>query len=144
MKKIKFRQAIFKDGIFHHWLYWGYVGHRDEFVGPITIGQSSWNKTYEVKESQQFTGVRCGPVSLGVEIYEGDIVSYSRNQADEVYDGSGYVTETFTRIVKWDEEITGYKPFNIYDSDCDKFVSMSSVEVVGNKWENPELSEVKQ
>lgn len=74
MRELKFRQAIFKDGKFHHWHYWGYVGHNKSFVAPITIEQPSWDKTYEVKESQQYIGLRCGPVSLGDRIYEGDMV----------------------------------------------------------------------
>jgi len=72
MRELKFRQAIFKDGKFHHWHYWGYVGYRGSFVAPIQIEQPSREQTYEVKESQQYIGLRCGPVSIGDRIYEGD------------------------------------------------------------------------
>lgn len=74
MKDIKFRQAIFKEGKFNHWHYWGYVGYRGSFVAPIEIHQDSWTKTYEVKDSQQYTGIRSNPLGIGQGIYEGDIV----------------------------------------------------------------------
>lgn len=74
-ENIKFRQAIFKDGKFHHWLYWGYVGHNHEFVAPITINQPSYHQTYEVKESQLSTRWRSGKLELGKEVYEGDIMT---------------------------------------------------------------------
>ncbi len=88
MREIKFRQAIFKDGKFHHWLYWGYVGHWNSFVAPITISQQSSPQTYEVKDSQQYIGLRCGPVSLGDRIYEGDKVQayYTKAGYSRVYD----------------------------------------------------------
>lgn len=88
MRELKFRQAIFKDGKFHHWHYWGYVGYQDKFVSPIEIHQDNWDKTYEVKGSQQYIGLRCGPVSLGDRIYEGDKVQayYTKAGYSKVYD----------------------------------------------------------
>lgn len=76
MRELKFRQAIFKDGKFHHWNYWGYgiAYHQEEFVGPIEI--SGIRSRYEVKKSQQYTGQRTGPVGLGPRIYEGDRVQF--------------------------------------------------------------------
>ena len=88
MEPIRFRQAIFKDGKFHHWHYWGFVGHNNSFVAPIEIHQQSWNKTYEVKESQQYTGLRCSLLSSGDRIYEGDKVQgyYTKAGYSKVYD----------------------------------------------------------
>ncbi|KKL06333.1 hypothetical protein LCGC14_2597060, partial [marine sediment metagenome] len=73
MRELKFKQAIFKDCKFHHWHYWGYIAYQDEFVAPITIGQQSWDKTYEVKPSKQYTGLKD---KNGKEIYESDLVKY--------------------------------------------------------------------
>ena len=75
MRAIKFRQAIFRDGKFNHWHYWGYVGYRGEFVAPITINQPSWDKTYEVKESQLYAGWHSGKLGSGKEVCEGDIMT---------------------------------------------------------------------
>ncbi len=129
MREIKFRQAIFKDGVFNHWHYWGYPpkdGYSsDEFVAPITIGQQSWNKTYEVKPSQQYTGLP--DKSTLKEIYEGDIVRVN--------------TELQTDVIKT----------VVYDNDaaCFALVTMATecgilretalkyYEVIGNIWENP-------
>jgi len=52
MRDIKFRQAIFKDGKFDRFHYWGYVGHKEEFIGPINI--SGINLPYDVRGSDQF------------------------------------------------------------------------------------------
>ena len=75
MRELKFRQAIFKDGQFHHWHYWGYVGYNGAFVAPIQISQSSEEQTYEVKDSQEYIGLHIGELGLGGRIYEGDILS---------------------------------------------------------------------
>lgn len=77
-ENIKFRQAIFEKGKFFRWQYWGYGltgGFTPEFIGPITI--SGINNQYEIKESQQFTGLKD---INGIDIYEGDkIINQSRN-----------------------------------------------------------------
>jgi hypothetical protein len=75
MREIKFRQAIFKDGKFSHWHYWGYVGHGGAFVAPIAIHQPSEEQTYQVKDSQEYIGLHMGALGLGGRIYEGDILS---------------------------------------------------------------------
>ena len=75
MKEIKFRQAILRDGKFHHWHFWGYVGHDREFVAPIKIWQQSSPPTYEIKESQLSSGWHTGTLGLGKEVYEGDILT---------------------------------------------------------------------
>ena len=88
MEEIKFRQAILREGKFHHWHYWGFIGYQGSFVAPIEIHQQSWNQTYEVKESQQYIGLRCNPVSLGDRIYEGDMVQgyYTKAGYSKVYE----------------------------------------------------------
>jgi len=116
MSEIKFRQAIFRDGVFNHWHYWGYVGHRGTFVAPIEIEQESFKRTYDVKDSQQFTGFRCGPVSLGSRIYEGDRVK-------NVMEGTA-VFEDGRFLGKTDKGSTFY---------------LGESKYIGNVHENPEL-----
>lgn len=77
MKKenIKFRQAIFEKGKFARWHYWGFIGHRSEFIGPLTI--SGINLQYKIMDSQQFSGEKD---IFNKNIYEGDkIINQGRN-----------------------------------------------------------------
>ena len=66
MRELKFRQAVFKDGEFHHWHYWGLID--GAFVG-IDTGWCS--PTEAIKNCQRFTGETD---ENGIRIYEGDIV----------------------------------------------------------------------
>lgn len=125
MREIKFRQAIFKDGKFHHWHYWGYVGHDGEFVAPVKIWQQSYPPTYEIKDSQQYTGLDSGDLGLGGRIYEGDIVV-------PFYTVAGYGSK---QVVRWG--IGAWEPFN---SNCDSDHT-DRYEIIGNIHQNPELRE---
>lgn len=120
MREIKFRQAIFKDGKFHHWHYWGYVGYREEFVAPISIGQQGWNKTYEIKPDQQYTELKD---KFKIRIYEGDILRFEKLPKLEVVEATD----------------GGWNPF------IDNMQTDSSwhYEVVGNIYEDKELLEEK-
>lgn len=123
MREIKFRQAIFKDGKFHHWHYWGYVGHHGAFVAPIAINQPSYPSIYEVKDSQEYIGLHIGELGLGGRIYEGDLLSPVKELSQEgnqlvQYSAEGdYAGFTTSGGLQFDE--------------CD--------EIVGNIYETPEL-----
>ena len=70
MRVIKFRQAIYKNKVFDRWHYWGFVGYRDTFIGPITI--NGIGNIWECKQSQEYLGWEN---KYKQELWEGDILS---------------------------------------------------------------------
>lgn len=122
MREIKFRQAIFKNGEFHHWNYWGFVGYRNEFVGPIAI--LGIHNEYEVKESQQYIGL---PDKNGGEIYEGDIVSVWDEAYSIRWGNGGFFAEGYCMGSQ-------DNPEDFFSEDA-----VDNCEVIGNIYENPEL-----
>lgn len=88
--------------------------------------------TYDEIELMQSTGLRD---KNGVEIYEGDIVKYK------------YGVNTFTEVIAYDKDFAGFGLVDDdgYDSTVFTFgelaedIDFSSLEVVGNIYENPEL-----
>ena len=127
MREIKFRA-------------WDAVNKK--IIGPFQVGSS----LSEIWPPQmQYTGLKD---RTGKEIYEGDIVRYKWGYEENTIEG--FEPQEEIAEVMWDDKdqpsdiypagkITGFRPFNEYDVDCDKFVIMASVEVIGNRFENPEL-----
>lgn len=90
----------------------------------------TWKGEPVDQEVQQFTGL-CD--RNGKEIYEGDILKYSKyvdhGQWGETVDGG-------TVQVTWSEERAGFYPFCVWSSYNDQ---LKTCEVIGNIYENPEL-----
>lgn len=78
----------------------------------------------------QYTGLKD---SKGVEIYESDIVQGTNDDS-----GCGTTTKNIVEV-KWNEDICGFEPFSLYDSDCNIYTNATDVIVIGNIYQNPEL-----
>ena len=119
MKDIKFRQRD-NDG---NWHYWGYID--GSFIGPMS-------KNHASEKNYQYTGLKD---KNGVEIYEGDIVKTDYDNGFDV----------LTHTVKWCGP--SYPAFELLPRipceannfshiyECDD----TTIEVIGNIYENPEL-----
>ncbi len=80
---------------------------------------------------QQYTGLRD---KNGIEIYEGDILLTNEDP------GEG-LDSHINMIVKWDSDFLKYIVFN---EDCSLdlgYYPQDELEVIGNRYENPELRE---
>lgn len=93
------------------------------FVNPETVGQ--------------FTG---HTDKNGVKIFEGDII----DMTGEEWDAAGPAGRNSPICaVEFDKFTGGFNPFANYDCDCGVYIDAGGCEVIGNRWDNPELLEEK-
>ena len=116
MRNTKFRQAIYLNGVFSRFHYWGNID--GTFIGPITDNQN-W-----AENSDQFTGLKD---KNGVEIYGRDMMSNGDKDAR-------------IGIVTWQDGLP-YWHFCGTDGLCENFpmeIYPAGV-IIGNVHESPEL-----
>lgn len=116
---IKFRRALFLNGVFSHFKYWGKDLEGAIFVSP---GPGSG---YEVKEDQQFTGLLD---NYHKEIYDGDLLKSGQGNIFKVLwddNEAGWVLDCLTGDNKGPCELKKYMEENL--------------EAIGNIFENADL-----
>ena len=131
----KYRQAIYINGVFLRWYYWGFIEEQVTpfrnltFVAP-EMNHSTIEEAY--KNSYQYTGRK----SKKKELYEGDVVKWVNNYGEE---NTGWIRYTKAIAGFYVVLIKGsYLPF--YTGGLRNF-AWGDLKVVGNIVENPELVE---
>ena len=114
MREVKFRQAIFDNGIFQRFHFWGFIDNG--FIGPaMNIGSIK----EALKNSQQYTGLTD---KNGKEIYEKDILKDRYGRIGEVMFAYGsYWFFPFEMVLVSDVNVLS--------------------KIIGNSFDNPELLE---
>jgi len=146
MREIKFRAWNKEFGMCYEAS--PYFAKREFYPFGITVGFSHYPEDLEEWQIMQFTGLHD---KNGKEIYEGDVVKYTRKKWNCL--GHPQHGKDLVDICKiyWDEERHGFgndmraKNGRVYSSGylgfTDERAKEIVIEVIGNIYENPELLE---
>ena len=151
MREIKFRGKEIESG---KWVYGGLFKEpappqcfektlKDKYwiVYPDPRYMPDWNLPYKMVRTDvekdtigQYTGLKD---KNGKEIYDGDIIHINNNLLDE-----------FNYLIVWNEEYLRYYLFSIDKKSINRLGGIleahlgsmkDKIEIIGNKWDNPEL-----
>lgn len=126
MRAIKYRGYNRKN---KKWLYGFYLQNRGQhFVCPDEFATGKTWEDYEIDPETlgQFTGMKD---KHGVEIYEGDVISYVKGYKRDK--NGDWVDDKETFVVEFDNGVF---------SNHSLFSVSESVEIIGNIHDNPELN----
>lgn len=133
MREIRFRGKYVESG---EWVY-GYPICEDVIVGPIVeFNDEYFNTEYWCKVDPETVGQYTGHRDKnGKETYEGDYLR-DRESYDEIY---------YYEVI-WSESNACFYFRDIFGGECfgGEDIEWSQTEVIGNKWDNPELLEVTE
>lgn len=130
MREIRFRSWNTEEG----YMYDG-VQSIDDYGGIDDIIETRIDEGWII---MQYTGLKD---KNGTPIFEGDIVrgiapyKVGWVTGEELYEN---------RLVEWDGKMSGWSPFNYFTTNGandleDMYYELDSCEVIGNRYQNPEL-----
>ena len=129
MRKIKFRGKRQENG---KWIYGSYINRSPQhYLYDLIIDDKNRKKAVMMKTVGQYTGLKD---KNGKGIYEGDIVKSKIS-----FEGKGI---PHMGEVVYDKELASFATKNLSGNTLICRQQLNTFEVVGNKYENPDLLDI--